>query len=510
METGFDIEVLKTLKVTKFMCQQDLLFHTRYFFKKQYGRKFVVGDHHIKICQLLERVLKGELTRVIINIAPRYSKTELAVKMLISHGLSLNPAAKFIHLSYSDDLALDNSETVKDLICTQEYQELFPNVQLKPGTKAKDKWYTTAGGGVLARSASGQVTGFGAGQVDDPDMDEFSDMPFGGAIIIDDPVKPEDADSDVQREKVNSRFDSTIRSRVNSRKTPIIIIMQRLHPRDLAGYLQRDDEEDEWTVLELPALILNEDYVDDESTNDEKELTDEELASRYKALWPFKHTVRELLSLRRANEVVFNRQYQQNPRPKAGLMFPHDDLHFYDPKEMEDALDDAEHVYMPVDPANLGGDDFGGIVTKLIGNRIFVTDVIYNTLGSDINEKEVIALAIKERTHSVGVEGIFGWKVTAERIRAALEEQGYEGEFRILRPRTGKHSRINSRSSFVRNHFFFRKDYAKYPQYLKFMNNLTSYLKIQAPGLKNKHDEAPDICEMAGSYYERNFAHVEW
>jgi hypothetical protein len=77
---------------------------------------------------------------------------------------------------------------------------------------------------------------------------------FGGAIIIDDPVKPDDADSDTLREKVNNRYDSTIKNRVNSRNTPIIVIMQRLHPMDLSGYLQRDDEEDEWEVIELPCI----------------------------------------------------------------------------------------------------------------------------------------------------------------------------------------------------------------------------------------------------------------
>lgn len=494
------VETMKEIKVAKFSCQDSLLFHTRYFFKQQYGRKFVIGDHHKIICDALERVLKGQCKRLIINIAPRYGKTELAVKNFISHGLSINPSAKFIHLSYSDDLALDNSEAVKDLIQSEGYQRLFPEVKIKKDSKAKDKWYTTEGGGVLARSSSGQVTGFGAGEVDDPEkmaaeFDEFMATAgkelFGGAIIIDDPVKPEDADSETIRTKINSRFDSTIRNRTNSRDTPIIVIGQRLHPSDLAGYLQREGEEDQWEVISLPCLYVNKEG---------------ELCS----LWPFKHTVSELQKMKKSNDIVYERQYNQNPKPKAGLMFPIDELNFYDYNEMEDALNDADHCYIPVDPANLGGDDFAALVTKLVGKRIYIPNVLYNIEGADENERRVPQLVLDEKADQVGVEGVFGWAETARRIEAKLEGTNFHGEVRILRPRTNKHVRINSRSSFIKNNFWFRKDYANFPEYMKFMENLTSYLKIQAPGMLNKHDEAPDVCEMAGKYYEREFAHLEW
>lgn len=485
-------------KVAKVKCLQSLSFHTRYFFKAQYKRKFVIGDHHVIIWDALERVLRGELKRLIISIAPRYGKTEIAVKALLSHGLALNPAARFIHLSYADSLALDNSETVKDLVQSAEYQELFPEVQIKKDSKAKDKWWTTKNGGVLARAAGGQVTGFGAGQVDEEA--EFDDwlagvednsnktdlekkMLFGGCIIVDDPLKPEDADSDIAREKVNSRFDSTIRNRVNSRNTPMIVIMHRLHPNDLAGYLQREGEQDEWEVINLPCI--KEDGA---------------------ALWPFKHTIEELQLMKLANEIVFERQFMQNPKPKAGLLFPLDDLNFYDPEAID--LSDPDFCYVPCDPANEGGDDFASGVFKLIGDKIYVQDLLYNTEGADFNEAAMVDMIKQAKANSVGVESIFGWIETAKRVREDLEKKNFEGEFRMLRPRTNKHSRILNRSSFIRNHLVFRRDYNTIPQYAKFMRNLTSYLKIQAPGAMNKHDDAPDLCEMAGSYFEKNFAHL--
>ena len=488
------------LQVAKVKCLKSLLFHTRFFFKSQFNRKFIVGDHHLKICDALERVLSGDLKRLIINVAPRYGKTELAVKAFISHGLALNPAAKFIHLSYADKLALDNSTYVKELVQSEDYRLLFPTVKIKSHVKAVDKWYTTENGGVLARAAGGQVTGFGAGTVDfeDEDLEEFLNdiesssgdaldrkLRFGGAIVIDDPIKPDDADSDTIREKVNERFDSTIRNRVNSRNTPIIVIMQRLHPNDLAGYLQREDEADDWEVIELPCLR-------EDGT----------------ALWPFKHTTEELLALKKANEIVYERQYQQNPKPRAGLLFPVQDLKFFDFEEMEAKFADPDYCFTAADPADEGGDDFAGGNAKLIGDRIYISEILYNEDGSDKNELAFRDMVIEAKSDSVAVEGVFGWNETAKRIRDDLEAKGFENEFRIKKPRTNKHTRILNRSSFIKNHFYFRKDYEKFPQYAKFMRNLTSYLRVQEPGKKNKHDDAPDLCEMIADYFEKNFAHL--
>jgi hypothetical protein len=188
------------------------------------------------------------------------------------------------------------------MVAEEWYKDLFPWVEIKHDSKAKQKWYTTSGGGVYATSSAGQVTGFGAGLVEEMTKDDMPGAPtdvhnnykWGGAIIIDDPLKPEDAFSPVQRTKVNDRFENTIRSRVNSRETPIIVIMQRLHKEDLAGYLQ-NLEPGEWEVLSLPALS-----VDSEG--------------REVALYPFKHTVEELHKIQKANRFVFETQYQQNPQ----------------------------------------------------------------------------------------------------------------------------------------------------------------------------------------------------
>ena len=297
-----DIDVIKT------WIRQGTLNFTRFFFKEKYKRKFAVGKHHERIAEALDKVLKGEITRLIINIAPRYGKTELAVKNFIAEGFAINPKAKFIHLSYSDDLARDNSRGVQEILREPSYRRLFPDAM--PASVNTRKWFTKAGGGLYAVSSAGQVTGFGAGLVDKDEDEELGGEvaaitsegdEFGGAIVIGDPIKPDDARSEQIREKVNQKFETTIRNRVNSRKTPIIIIMQRLDEDDLCGYLQRL-EPDEWVVLSLPVIEIDDD-------------------GKGVPLWEFKHTLAELHELEEKSGWVFETQYMQNPRPITGLMY---------------------------------------------------------------------------------------------------------------------------------------------------------------------------------------------
>ena len=293
---------VKQDKVLKVKCQKDLLFFWRWFFKKQNGYKANIAPHHIKICEALHRVARGETNRLIINIPPRYGKTDIAVKAFIAWTIANNDRAKFIHLSYSDDLANDNSAAIKEMITSDEYQRLF-GTQLKKDTRSKKKWYTTSGGGVYAVASGGAITGFGAGTSEELNPEDMDDMlsdgeSFGGAIIIDDPLKPDDARSDTKRNAVNERYNGTIRSRVNSRNTPVIVIMQRLHEDDMSGFLLNGGSGEEWEHLVIPAL----------DENDE-------------AIWPFKHSTDELKAMRGASTsaaYMFSGQYMQSPSPQGG------------------------------------------------------------------------------------------------------------------------------------------------------------------------------------------------
>lgn len=273
-------------KVLKVMCENDLLFFTRYIYKSIHNRKFKVAPHFVKMADTLMKVINGEITRLIINIPPRYGKTELAVKNFIAYGLAINPSSKFIHLSYSDTLALDNSSQAKEYIEHEAFQR-FWKMNLKKDAQGKQKWFNEFGGGVYATASGGAITGFGAGVTDS--------NKFAGAIIIDDPLKPDDAFSEVKRKAVNDRFNNTIRSRVNDRNTPIIVIMQRLHEDDMSGFLLDGGSGEEWHHLCLSAV-----------TEDNK------------ALWEDKHTLEELMQIKNANAYTFAGQYMQTPAPDEG------------------------------------------------------------------------------------------------------------------------------------------------------------------------------------------------
>ena len=459
------------------------LFFTRYFFKKTFNRKFVVNDHHKEICRIMKRVFKGELTRVIINMPPRYGKTELLVKSFISMGLALNPQSKFIHTSYSETLALDNSESVKDLVESDDYQKFF-KVKLKKDSKSKRKWYTDQGGGIYAAASGGQITGFGAGQVEDEtkEVNEFlNDVDvmqnkFQGAIIIDDPIKPEDADSPDMREKINQRFDNTIRSRTNSRNTPIIIVMQRVHERDLSGYLI-DLEPDEWEVLMMPAI-----------------------SEDGKALWSFKHTIEELIKLKVVNEVVFENQYQQDPKPQKGLVFLKSDFEYFQGNDFDENR--IEGRIGAIDVADEGMDFLSFPMGYVIGSKIYVTDWLFTRENTEYTIPESTRLIKNNGLNFCAIEtNNHGSLFYKDVQKNTTSQTKLIGVFQT----SNKHSRIIQNSHFVRTHFVFRSDYTAGSDYDKAMKQLFSYTKDG----KAKHDDAPDsitlLSHVAQDFYKRNF-----
>ena len=476
------VDEIKTLKVARVKCQQSLLFSTRYFYKKNHNRKYIIGDHHVQIAEVLEDVIAGKITRLMINIAPRYGKTELAVKNFIAHCLSVNPASMFIHLSYSDDLALDNSEEIKDIVTSEPYQLIFPEVQIKKDSKSKKKWYTTAGGGVYATAAGGQITGFGAGKVDDEEkeLDEALSIienkeQFGGAMIIDDPIKPDDADSDTRRERVNNRYDSTISSRVNSRNTPIIIVMQRLHPLDLCGYLL-SKEPDAWTVLSLPAIKPD-----------------------GTALWPFKQTVEELNSLRVRNSVVFDRQYMQNPKPLEGLAFPESELKRYTmfpPSEKDEKGNIIQNWWtiMANDCADEGKDNYSGPIARVYGSRVYLVDAIFDQQNLTLQESEVQGKVKEHRISKLVVEtNSFGAYFT-RRLRELMPEVEIFGQY----SKPNKMARILANAGLIKLYFYFPENPTPALQRL-----ITQTCKLMKTSTKD--DDGPDSLALLASHLEKHY-----
>lgn len=271
-----------------------LLLFTQVFYKIRTGRDFVLSyppgreSHYITICKALTRVQRGEIKNLIINIPPRYGKTELLINF-VAWCVAQYPDSQFIYVSYSHTLAAKQTSTIRQIVTHPEYQDLF-GVYLSDDTQAKDNFETTLGGSVYGVGSGGSITGRGAGI---SNLDRF-----GGAIIIDDIIKPEDALSDTIRQSRNEWYLNTLLSRKNNANTPIIYIGQRVHEDDLAGKLLNGYDGNQWYEVILPAI--------DSAGN---------------ALHPAMHDVKALKQLESVSPYEFASQYQQNPQPSGGGIF---------------------------------------------------------------------------------------------------------------------------------------------------------------------------------------------
>ncbi|WP_277026555.1 phage terminase large subunit [Aurantimonas coralicida] len=277
---------------------------TRKFFVEKEGQPFSVAAFHQVICDALDQVFNGRIRRLIINVPPGYGKTELAVVNFIARGFAINPRARFIHASYAQALALDNSSKVKDVINLDGYQAHWP-VRMRIDTNAKGLWRTTDGGHLRAAASGEPITGFRAGILAEPG--------FTGALVIDDPLKPDDASSDTTRRFINERWENTFRSRLAHEDVPVIVIMQRLHVDDFTAHLLQNSGE-HWHLLKLPILIDGE----DEPPAGDVTMIRHGLPAG--PLWAEKHTADQIKVLQSSPQ-VFAGQSMQDPVVAGGNLF---------------------------------------------------------------------------------------------------------------------------------------------------------------------------------------------
>ena len=142
----------------------DLYTFTRWMFYQRRGYAWQRAAHHPIICDALMRVFRGECKRLIINIPPRYSKTEIAVVNFMAWALGQVPDAEFIHTSYSGKLATGNAWQTRELVQSAAYREIFPETELRQDSAAKDEWRNTKGGCVYEVGEGGKINGYGAGK----------------------------------------------------------------------------------------------------------------------------------------------------------------------------------------------------------------------------------------------------------------------------------------------------------------------------------------------------------
>jgi hypothetical protein len=200
------------------------------------GQAYVQCWHVEAIAWQLERVRRGEVRRLIINMPPRSLKSIAASVAFPAFVLGRDPSRRIICVSYSGDLAKKHSNDFRAVLESPWYRSLFPNAQIGAFKNTETEIELTARGFRLATSVGGTLTGRG-----------------GDIIVIDDPLKPDDALSESKRSAANQWFTNTLLSRLDDKRTgAIVVVMQRVHIDDLTGFLL--DQSDDWEVVSLPAV----------------------------------------------------------------------------------------------------------------------------------------------------------------------------------------------------------------------------------------------------------------
>lgn len=222
---------------------------------------FTIRPFHQVLFDTLDRCLAGELgTRnLIINMPPGTGKSALCGWILIARCFAINPNARILYLSQSEDLVKDISGKAKDLVSHPDYLRLFPQVRLGAET-AKLHWKTTAQGEVKASSTGGSVTGFRAGRLASALRKGAEKDPvkiahgYQGHILCDDMTKPDDIGSPLRRRRVHTRMTTVVQSRLQG-NAMFIVIEQRTHPDDLSSFLLGGGMGVKWAHLAIPALV---------------------------------------------------------------------------------------------------------------------------------------------------------------------------------------------------------------------------------------------------------------
>jgi predicted phage terminase large subunit-like protein len=273
-------------------------FIERSFYHLNPTATFLPNWHIEVVASALEDCRRGEITRLIINQPPRSLKSHCASVAFTAFLLGHDPSAQIIGASYGQDLSNKHSLDCRTIMASAWYQAVFPHTRLSSGRQAIEEFMTTGQGFRLSTSVGGVLTGRGADY-----------------IIIDDPLKPDEALSDSQRKAVNDWFDHTLYSRLNDkRKGRIILIMQRLHEDDLVGHVLGVEP---WKVIRFPAIAE-----EDETHMIQTPLGTQRFQRRTgEALHPEREPLEILNHLREAQgEYNFAGQYQQAPAPVGGGM----------------------------------------------------------------------------------------------------------------------------------------------------------------------------------------------
>ena len=443
-----------------------LISFIEYFFINELSKEFTSNWHYKLIAKELQELRDWITKKLIINVPPRTWKTELITKMFPAWLLWQQPDHKFIVSGYSSTLTRNFSSQARDYYQSNTYKKIFPRKSpLRDDQNTKELWETEKGGYYYATGAWGSITWYGA----DP-------------FIIDDPIKPDEAESDIVRTGINNWFGNTVVSRLNDMsKGNIIIIMQRVHWDDLCWHLLEEMKEwtwYDWKLLSFPAIAEDDEYFNLDweilgrkqwEVLDEKRMPLDALNKIKETMW----------------NVYFSTQYQQNPLDKESQEF-HEEWFKYDIYPW------GWRVFTTVDPAftkKLSADDSAIVTWAFIDDKMYILE--YTTGKFDpweLNEKMIYHIK-KWNPEKIGIESFAAQVTVAFWLRAELERKGIYCPIEEIRQQWDKESKIRRLLPLYRNWLIYHKiDMEKLEKQLK-----------EFP--RGKHDDIADAEQMLYDMY---------
>jgi len=461
-ETIFARPVLE--QTLKYILRNNFYAYCRYYDPTFY----TLNRPHLQIfCDSLQLITDGKIKKLAISVPPRSGKS-YTVSLWCSWtiGRSWNdPDLSIMRNSYGSSLAEKFSYDIRDMIKSDKFLAVFPEVVIKADHSRVEDW---------AIEGSKQSTYFCAG--------------VGGAItgkgcktaaILDDPIKNlEDALSEVIIDKTWDWVVSTHLSRLET-DCPEIYIMTRWSKKDPIGQRLEKDGVDEskgelkgWVIVRIPAL-------------DEK---GESFCSEIK-------TTEEYLDLKKImDSYIWESEFMQNPVESKGLLFPPEELNYFSINELKKYLDPKQKesfdfVIGYTDTADEGTDYLASGALAAIGDKNYLIDVVFTQEPIEVTEPLVAQLIIATDQTKHRIESNNGGKGFGMKVKELVREAGSFCNVKWAPTSKNKETRILMSSGIVKEFIYFRNDYEVGSQYDLFMRFLTSYVRLG----KNKHDDAPDM-----------------
>jgi predicted phage terminase large subunit-like protein len=320
------------------------------------NEEFVPNWHLEAIAWQLQQCLEGKIRRLVILLPPRHLKSLIASVALPAFILGHNPSAKIICASYGQKLASELHQQTHHVMKRRFYRRLFPRTNLSRASAGEGEFKTTQHGYRFATSVEGSMTGRGA---------DF--------IIVDDPIKPDDAGSETRREAVKNWFFQTVMTRLNNQETGVmIVVMQRLHEDDLAGELIRRG----WTVLSIPAIAQDDESYAIGASELYRRKANEVLHDA--------RTSREVLEIVRTEmgSRAFSAQFLQSPMPADnGFVRWEWFLSYDEPPQFDFVVQSWDPATIDDANANFSVCTTWGITVRNGEKRFYLLDVVREKLG---------------------------------------------------------------------------------------------------------------------------------